>query len=68
MDYRYVLVTEYDGEHYSTHRIVDFPDAAQIWGSLKDHGNAKEVAKYTMTDPSGNSFTKLFSASVPQLV
>lgn len=62
MDYNYVLVTEYDGELYSTHRINDFADAADIWSRIKDHGNAKNVANYTMTDPIGNSFHKTFFA------
>lgn len=61
--FNYVLVTEYDGELYSTHRINDFADAADIWSRIKDHGNAKNVANYTMTDPTGNSFHKTFFAA-----
>lgn len=60
MEYNYVITTYYDGELFSTHRIADFTDAAQVWGSLKDHGNAKEYATYNLTDPAGKMFTKNF--------
>lgn len=62
MEYMYVLTTEYDGELYNTHRIADFTDAAQVWSSCNDSGNAKTYARYTMTDPTGSSYTKSFYA------
>lgn len=68
MEYTYVLTTYYDGELFSTHRITDFMDAAQVWGMCKDSGNAKEFATYTMTDPTGKSFTKTFYAKVVENV
>jgi hypothetical protein len=68
MEYNYTLTTEYDGELYGVHRINDFTDAAQVWGLCKDSGNAKEVARYTMTDPTGNSFTKAFFANAPEVI
>ena len=68
MEYHYVLVTEYDGLYYSTHRIADFTDAAQVWGNLKDHGNARDVAKYTMTDPTGKTYTKAYFANAPEVI
>ena len=68
MEYNYVLTTEYDGKPYGLHRIVDFTDAAQVWGMCKDSGNAKEFATYTMTDPTGKSFTKTFYAQAVQNV
>ncbi len=60
MDYNYLLTTEYDGEVYSTHRINDFVDAAQVWSMCRDSGNAKEFARYTILDPAGLSYTKSF--------
>ena len=60
MEYHYVLTTYYDGELYNTHRIADFIDAAQVWASIKDHGNAKEYATYNLTDPTGKMYTKNF--------
>ena len=62
MEYNYVLTTSYDGELFSTHRIVDFTDAAHVWGSIKDHGNAKEYATYNLTDPAGKTYEKTFYA------
>ena len=64
MEYNYLLVTEYDGELYSTHRITDFVSAADTWNSIKDHGNAKNVANYKMTDPTGNTFYKTYYANI----
>ena len=60
MDYTYVLTTYYDGELFSTHRIVDFIDAAKVWELCKDSGDAKEYATYNITDPTGKMFTKNF--------
>ena len=62
MDYNYVLTISYDGELFLTHRIVDFIDAAEVWGKLKDHGDAKEYATYNLTDPTGKMYTKNFYA------
>ena len=64
MEYNYAIVTEYDGLYYSTHRLSDFTEASKAWELLKDHGNAKDVAKYTITDPTGNTYTKVFVAKV----
>jgi hypothetical protein len=62
MDYNYLITTEYDGEVYSTHRINDFVNASDAWQKIKDHGNAKEFARYTILDPTGSSYTKSFYA------
>ena len=63
MDYNYLLTTEYDGETYSTHRINDFTDAAQVWSMCRDSGDAKAYARYTIIDPAGLSYTKTFYAN-----
>lgn len=68
MDYNYVLTIEYDKKPYLVQRIVDFTDAAQIWGMCKDSGNAEVVATYTMTDPTGKSFSKTFYSMAVQNV
>ena len=60
MEYDYVLTTEYDGELFSTHRLSNFDNASNEWQKLKDCGNAERVATYTMTDPTGRFFTKVF--------
>lgn len=60
MDYNYALVTYYDDEIYSTHRLTDFPTAAKAWELCKDSGTAKTVATYVMIDPTGNNFSKTF--------
>jgi len=62
MEYNYTLTTEYDGNIYGVHRIVDFTDAAEVWALCVDSGNAKEFARYTLTDPTGSSYTKSFYA------
>jgi C4-type Zn-finger protein len=61
MDYNYLITTEYDGETYFTHRINDFVDASDVWQKITDHGNAKQFATYTLTDPTGKSFVKHFT-------
>ena len=68
MEYNYVIVTEYDGLYYSTNRISQFIEASRVWELIKDHGNAKEVAKYTITDPTGNTYTKVFFANAPEVI
>ena len=68
MEYTYVLTIDYDNEPYMVQRIVDFTDAAQVWGMCKDSGDAKEFATYTMTDPTGRSFTKTFYVKAVQNV
>jgi hypothetical protein len=68
MEYNYVIVTEYDGLYYSTNRISQFIEASRAWELIKDHGNAKEVAKYTITDPTGNTYTKVFFANAPEVI
>jgi stress response protein SCP2 len=68
MDYNYAIVTEYDGLYYSTHRLSDFTQASNAWELIKDHGNAREVAKYTITDPTGNTYTKVFFANAPEVI
>lgn len=60
MDYTYSLTIEYDDNVYMVHRLVDFTDAAQVWGMCKDSGDAKSKATYTMTDPTGRSYSKTF--------
>lgn len=62
MEYNYVLVTEYDDNVYLTNRINGFVEATDSWAKCKDSGNAKSYARYTMTDPTGRSYTKTFYA------
>ena len=62
MEYNYVLVTEYDDNVYLTNRINGFVEASDSWTKCVDSGDAKSYARYTMTDPTGRSYTKTFYA------
>ena len=60
MDYNYVLTTEYDDKEIMTNRITGFVEASNAWNKCVDSGNAKTYARYTLTDPTGSSYTKSF--------
>ena len=60
MEYDYVLTTYYDGEVFGTYRLPDFPTAVDTWNKCVDSGEAKTHARYSMTDPSGLSYSKSF--------
>jgi hypothetical protein len=62
MEYNYVLTTEYDDKEIMTNRISGFTEASDAWNKCVDSGNAKNYAKYTLTDPTGSSYTKSFYA------
>jgi hypothetical protein len=61
MDYNYVLTTSYDGELVSTLRLPGWDEAYDAWSKCKDHGDAKRLATYCITDPTGKMYTKSFS-------
>ena len=62
MEYNYVLTTEYDNKVIMTNRITGFVEASNTWNKCVDSGNAKTYARYTITDPTGSSYTKSFYA------
>ena len=60
MEYNYVLTTEYDNEVIMTNRISGFVEASNAWEKCVDSGDSKVYARYTITDPTGSSYTKSF--------
>jgi hypothetical protein len=61
MEYNYVLRTEYDGNTVLTNRISGFVEASRAWEKCVDSGDAKSTATYIITDPVGNTYTKMFT-------
>jgi hypothetical protein len=60
MEYAYSLSTYYDDELVAVTRLHDFMEAHDSWTKCKDHGTAKQYARYNLTDPTGKMYTKTF--------